>query len=56
MNYRTVHNAIKLLKGLNFIDEKRDPGPPPRRVIRLTGKGLEATVNAHRILELVGLI
>lgn len=56
MNYRTIHNAIKLLKELNFIKEKTRSQPPPRYIIRLTEKGQEATVHAHRILESEGSI
>ncbi len=56
MNYRTVQNAIKLLKELGFIEENLDPGPPIRRMVKLTEKGREAASHARRLLELAGLI
>ncbi len=56
MNYRTVQNAVKLLKELGFIEENLDPGPPVRRLIKLTEKGREAAYHAKKLLELAGLI
>jgi len=52
INYKTVRHAVELLKKLGFIIERYDPGPPIKRLVRLTERGRKAAEAAKVILEL----
>mgnify|MGYP000265222501 FL=1 len=54
MNYKTVRNAVELLKKVRFIEERYDPGPPIKRLVKLTERGRRAAEAARVILELAG--
>lgn len=54
MNYRTVVSAVKLLEKLGFINQKVIVGPPPKRLISLTDKGVKAAQHAKELLRLAG--
>jgi len=53
MNYKTVRNAIAVLKKYGLINERYEEGPPPRRLISLTEKGRRAAEHARKLLEIV---
>ncbi len=54
IHYKTIYTAIDVLKRAGFIVENYDPGPPLRRLIKLTEKGRKAAEAAKTILELAG--
>ncbi len=54
MNYKTVRNAIEVLKKYGLINERYEEGPPPKRLISLTEKGREAAEYAKKLLEVIG--
>ena len=54
MNYKTVRNAIEVLKKYGLVNERYEEGPPPRRLINLTEKGRRAAFHAKKLLEIVG--
>ena len=54
MNYKTVRNAIEVLKKYGLVNERYEEGPPPRRLISLTEKGRKAAKLAKELLEIVG--
>jgi len=54
MNYKTVRNAVEVLKKYGLINERYEEGPPPRRLISLTEKGRRAAEHAKKLLEIVG--
>ena len=54
MNYKTVRNAIEVLKKYGLVNERYEEGPPPRRLISLTEKGRKAAEYARKLLEIVG--
>ena len=54
MNYKTVRNAVEVLKKYGLINERYEEGPPPRRLISLTEKGRKAAEYARKLLEIVG--
>ena len=56
MNYKTVRNAIEVLKKYGLVNERYEEGPPPRRLISLTEKGRKAAEYARKLLETVGEI
>ena len=56
MPYKTIYTAIEVLKQHGFVEENYDPGPPARRLIRLTEKGRQAAQHARELLRLAGMI
>jgi len=56
MNYKTVRNAIAVLKKYGLVNERYEEGPPPRRLISLTEKGRKAAEHAKKLLKIVGEI
>ncbi len=52
LHYRTIYTAIEVLKKAGFIKERYEPGPPLRRYVSLTPKGVIAAKHAKEILKL----
>lgn len=55
MRYDTLARAIEVLKNIGFLEERTDPGPPARRLIKPTEKGRQAAQHAKELLRLAGL-
>ncbi len=56
LNYRTVMRAVDILKKYGFVEENYDPGPPARRLIKLTEKGRQAAQHAKELLRLAEIL
>lgn len=56
LHYRTIYTAIEVLREAGFVRERYDEGPPVRRFISLTEKGMKAAKHAEEILKLAGLV
>jgi len=54
LHYRTIYTAIEVLKKAGFIKERYELGPPLRRYVSLTSKGIAAAKHAREILKLAG--
>ena len=56
MRYDTLARAVEVLKNVGFLEERIDPGPPARRLVRLTEKGRQAAQHAKELLRLAGIL
>ena len=56
MPYKTIYTAINVLKELDLLKETIDPGPPMKRLIKLTEKGKQAADHARELLKISGLL